>query len=190
MGWGTWAKIIGKGALAFGTGGASLAMPGVGLASMVGDATSAASKSMASNRGAKTAAMLDQDRLLEEQLLAREAEKRHAQSSAYRSAMVGSHGVNYAPSMRPAGVPGSYQSTATTPEGRAAAGTLYSEGMRRLLQPDLVSGTTNPILAQDKQRLNLPLDPSVWEKILGIAGPMLSAYGAQQNQKKNQDGTD
>lgn len=37
MKWGSILKLVGKGALAFGTGGASLAAPGVGASSMVGD---------------------------------------------------------------------------------------------------------------------------------------------------------
>ena len=180
--WATIAKLAGKSALAVGTGGASLAAPGVGAMSMIGDVTGAMAKAQAANRGTSAELQLDEQKQFEEQLLARELEKRRAQSAAYRGAMVGSHAVNYQPGIRPAGVPGSYQSTATTPEKRMAGGELYGQTMRRLLQPDLV----NPAAPPDFLRLlNNPefrktMKPSVWEKILQVASVGASAYGAMQ----------
>lgn len=178
MNWGSILKLVGKGALAVGTGGASLAAPGVGLGSMVGDATDLFSKAsgnaaqgMANNRGTGAEIRLDQNADLESQLLAREREKRAAGSAAYRSAMVGQHAANFQPSTRPAGIPGSYQSTGTSPEARMAGGTLFSEGMRRMLGADQVNQTGLPDyknLMNDPEFQNL-LHSGKLEKFLGIA---------------------
>lgn len=155
-------------------GGAGSVLAGLGKTAMskaasggVSDAMSAASQSMASNRGAKTAGMLDEQDAFETQMLNREREKRRAQAGAYRSSMVGNLNESFTPSVRPAGVPGSY--APPNDESRLAGGEIYGQGMRRLLQPDLVNQQAPPPL----NRLNLPLDPSKGESALGW-GSMLA----------------
>lgn len=152
----------------------------------VGKGMGDASNSMAKNRGTMAELMLDQNKDLEQQLMAREQEKRAAQSGAYRNAMVGSHAMNYQPSARPAGVPGSYQSTALSPQSRDTGGLLYREAMQRMLAPDMVNQTGMPTyrnMAEDPQFQD-QLKAGKLEKGLGMGSWISPLAGALLNRGK------
>lgn len=162
---------VGGGAIAAPfTGGASLAT----ILPAIGAGAGAAANAMAGNRGAKADAMLDQQRQMEALLLAREQEKRAARSSAYRDAMISNLGLNFRPATRPAGVTAPSYTTGSSPEQKMAAGEIFRQAQRRLLQPDLVQAEALPAL----QNLNLPLNPSFWERLLGYGGIAANIAGA------------
>jgi hypothetical protein len=177
--WSNLAKIGGFAAAPF-TGGASipLGMAAGGALDAFGKASGAAGQGMASNRGTKAELMLDEQSDFERQLLARELEKRAARSAAYRDAVVGAHGMNFQPAVRPGSVttPSYYQPSA---ERQLAAEELFRQGNRRLLQPDLVNASAPPALQRlmDNPEFLRTLSPSIWEKLLGIAGVAAPAAG-------------
>lgn len=193
--WGTIAKLIGKGALAVGTGGSSLALPGVGASSMVGDAlggfgkaAGGAAQAQASNRGTKAELMMDQHSQMEQELLRREMEKRTARAAAYRDAMVGSHAMGFEAAPRPAAITTpSY--VKPNPGGQLAAGELFRQGNRRLLQPDLVNpGGMSPYQSlMENPEFMKTMKPGLWEKILGIAGVAAPAAGMFMGKGNNSD---
>jgi hypothetical protein len=175
MGW-SWLGKVGKiaaGVAAPFTGGASLsAIPAIdgiskGLAS--------GSQAAASNRGTKAEIMMDQNAQLEQQLLAREQEKRQAQAQAYRAAMMGNYAQNYKPLSRPSGVPGTYEATAGTGElGKI----LQKQAMTRLGASDLnnMTGMQPYRNLANYEQFKKTLDPGFWEKLSGIgsvAAPIL-----------------
>lgn len=178
MGWG-WLKSIGKigaGIAAPFTGGASLAaIPAIDA---IGAGAGAASQASASNRGTKAELLLDQNRDLEQQLLAREADKRAAQRQAYAAAMMGERGQSWSPLSRPAGVPGSYNGL--TDASRGVSSELFNQAMARMKAPDMQAQSGVPAyrnLAQDPEFLKT-MKPGFWEKFGGILGAGASAYGA------------
>lgn len=193
MGWlSTLGKLVGKGALAVGTGGASLAMPGVGAGSMIGDvagaATGGAANAMANNRGTSAALQLDQNRDLENQLIAREQEKRSARNDAYKNAIRGSIAYNYDPSKAFAGAPAGMPhfditgGTMGNPQAHAAGDELVKQSMNRLTQPDLQvnGGAAMPAYRNlwTDPEFRKTLNPGTWEKILGgisVAAPIAGA---------------
>lgn len=190
MGWGSILKGLGKvgaGIAAPFTGGASLmAIP---MIDAIGAGAGAASQASASNRGTKADLMLQQQGQLEQQLLAREAEKRDAQRSAYRAAMAGDYAANWKPLTRPAGVP----SAGTQPMSQNAIDTgnmLYNQGRMRLGADDLntrdsMSGMPAYRNLTNDKEFKKTLSPGFWEKlggIVGAAGPALSrGFGGQQS---------
>jgi hypothetical protein len=150
----------------------------------LGKGAGAASQAAASNRGTKAEIMMDTNALLEQQLLAREAEKRDAQKSAYRAAMMGDYTANWKPLGRPAGVP-SMGYPEMTPRSIEAGNMLYNQGRMRLGADDLNSRDSMSgmpaynDLTKNKEFMNT-LSPGFWEKIGGIAGWAAPAVGAMR----------
>jgi hypothetical protein len=175
--WSTLGKI-GAGVAAPFTGGASLAaIPAIDAASK---ALGSGSQAAASNRGTKAELMMDQNRDLEAQLLAREREKRDAQQQAYRAAMTGAHATSWKPLARPAGIPGSYRPMDAL--GLDAGRMLNQQGRMRLGADDLNSRDSMSgmpayrDLTKDKQ-FQKTLNPGFWEKLAGVGSAVLPLVG-------------
>ncbi len=167
------------------TGGASLALaPLTGAAGGALDALGAgaagASQAAASNRGTKAELLLDQNRDLESQLIMREREKRDAQKQAYRAAMGGEYASSFKPSVRPAGIPGSYEGP--TQASRDIGATLYKQAMSRLQSPDLnnMRGMQPYNDLSKNKEFTKTMSPGFWEKlgnITSVAAPALGRLG-------------
>lgn len=107
----------------------------------VGSALGASAQSQAANRGTMAELMLDQNSDLERQLLAREQEKRDAQSNSYSNMMMGQHAANWEPRAGP------YAPTQVKPmsaEQKAAGTQLYEQALKRMNMPDLQNPTGMP----------------------------------------------
>jgi hypothetical protein len=143
----------------------------------LGAGAGGASRAAASNRGTQAELMLGQNEDLERQLMAREIDKRQAQSQAYRAAMSGEYANSFKPSVRPAHISGSYEGP--TDASRGIGSELYNQAMARLRLPDLASPTGMPTYR------NLANDPdfkktqkaSKWEKVGGVASWLLPLAG-------------
>lgn len=166
------------------TGGASLAaIPALNAFDKVGAAAGGAANAMAHNRGTKAGLMLDQNDALEQQLLAREREKRDARSSSYRDMMVGANTMNWQPNARPAGMAPSRRPPMSE-QGQVAGGALYNQALARMGAPDLSTHAGNSgmpayrNLANDKDFKNTQKS-GIMEKLLGIgsvAAPFVGSY--------------
>jgi len=181
MGWGNFFGTIGKigaGIAAPFTGGASLmAIPAIDALSK---GAGSASQSMASNRGTKAEMMMDQNRDLESQLLAREAEKREAQANAYKNAMRSDMAVNWKPTVRPEGIPNISYNAGPSAAGRDIASTMFNQSKSRLGAPDLQNQQGMQAyrnLANDKE-FGKTQKSGFWEKLLGIASGVAPIAGA------------
>lgn len=163
---------IGAGIAAPFTGGASLAaIPAIDA---IGKAAGGAAGAMANNRGAAGAMKLDEQAQFEQQLLAREEEKRRARNDAMKQSVYASLLGQFHPGARPAGISASPFASLGA-GGTMAANEVGSQSMRRLLQPDLVNPSAPPALT--RLDLSKELKPSLWEKLLGagsVAAPLLS----------------
>ena len=169
-------------------------VPGVGAGiDALSGGMGKASQSMASNRGEKAGLMLDQNRDLESQLLAREQEKRSARDNAYRNAIMGSMAYNYRPTEGPPGtnVVRFGGGAIGNPQARAAGDELMKQSMNRMTQPDLTvdGGGSMPAyrnLWQDKE-FRKTLSPGIMERIFGY-GSAVSPLVAQLMQRARGDG--
>jgi hypothetical protein len=176
------AKIGGYVAAPF-TGGASIGVGNAigGALDAVGSGAGNASQAAASNRGTKAQLMMDQNRDLESQLLARAQEQRAARSQAYKAAMMGEYANSFKPSARPPGISGSYEGL--TDASRGVGSELYKQAMMRLQSPDLASSGANQglpaynNLMQNKEFLKT-MKPGFWEKFGGIVGAAAPVAGA------------
>lgn len=181
-----WSKIakIGSMVAAPFTGGASLtAMPMIDAASK---GLGAAAQSSASNRGTKAEIMMDQNSALEQQLLAREREKREAQGDAYKNAVRADMAQTWKPAARPANIPTISYGGGLSPEGLHAARLLGNQARTRLEAPDLQQGQggmpSYRDLTKDKD-FQKTMNPSIWEKIGGIASAALPLLGGALSAK-------
>lgn len=160
MNWGKILKIAGKGALAFGTGGASLALPGVGAQSMLHDVVGDAGKGMA--------AMSDQaaqNRLIESQV----AQKGPAaDAEAMRNMMHASYVAN-----------GGYKAPATDP----LAG-LSSFGGAGVKMPSFGFGPS--AATPEAQSFNQQMQDALLKRIK--AGQPLTMSGVQPAGKMEKTG--
>lgn len=195
--WSKLAKIGGVAAAPF-TGGLSIPI-GNAIGEMtegVGRGAGAAAQGAAQNRGSKAELMMDAQSDLERQLLAREEEKRSAQMDAYRKAMYGANNIQWQQAQRPAGVPMIQFTRGPGDMGRMAGGELYSQAMRRMLQPDLVNPTGMPEYkplmdpAQMQKEFQKSLSPGFWEKLGGyggFAGPAVGSFMKLMAGKQDKD---
>lgn len=176
MGWLSGLTRIGGAIAAPFTGGASIpiSQAAAGMMDQVGKGAGAAASSAAQGRGSKAEMMMDLQDKLENQLLAREMEKREAQSDAYRKTQQAARTMQWKPAMRPAGVPNISFTSGPGDMGRASAATLYGQAMNRLQAPDLqnMSGMPEykPLMDPAKMRSDFQksLSPGFWERLAGI----------------------
>jgi hypothetical protein len=155
--------IVGGIAAAPFTGGASL-IPS--LISAGGAAASAAAGAQANNRGQQASFDLQSQDAFERELMAREMNQRANRNDALKQSVLSSMLSNYHPSARPAGMPQSPFSLGQT--GTDALNFEAQDALKRLQ-----AGDTLPPL----QRVTAP-KAGMLEKILSIAGPAASIYGA------------
>jgi hypothetical protein len=144
------------------------------------------SKAEASNRGTKAEMMMDSQSDLERQLLAREQEKRDAQSSAYRNAIMGDAAVNWMPARRPQGT-ANISFVNPSMNARAAGATLFDQAMARMNAPDLQNQSGMPAyrdLTKDKEFQNT-MKPGIMERITGIGGMVAPLAGALAKPTQN-----
>ena len=178
---------VGAGVAAPFTGGASLAaIPAIDA---FGKAAGGGAQAMASNRGTKAELLMDSQKALEEQLLARELEKRQAGSDAYKKSIMASLAANW---QSPSGPPGVTPVRFGGPNGpgndmnRMAGGEMFGQSMRRLLQPDLVNPTGMPAYQSmmDNPAFKKTMNPGILEKLLGIASvaaPVAGMFGGDDD---------
>lgn len=176
---GLW-KTIGKGlavAAAPFTGGTSLSA--IPFIDAIGSGAGKAAQSMASNRGARASTQVDLQDQLEQQLLAREANTRAAQSDAYRKAVMGDLASSWRPAARPTGTP-TISFGGPSERGMTAGSELFEQAMSRMRQPDIAQQRGLPPLK------DLSRDPEFQktqksgflEKLLGVGSavaPIISA---------------
>lgn len=142
-----------------------------------------ASQAAASNRGTQAELALDQNSDLEKQLLAREEDKRRAQTQAYNAAQTGDRAATWQPLSRPAGVPGSYQGSSAGSQG--AGSELFNQAMARMKAPDLQNPTGMPAyknLANDPT-FQSNLKPGTMENITGYGSWLTPLIGTLLNRK-------
>jgi len=172
------------GAADFFTGGATIpahaSMAASDLARIGGGGAGAASQSAAQNRGVMAALLRDAAADREDQLLQREAEKRTAQSDAYKKAMLADFLGNWRPANRPGGVPTISFTDGPSGEARDVSSVLFNQARGRLNLDDLQNPTGMPQYQalMDDPRFTKLLSPSKWEKtggIMSILGPMLGS---------------
>lgn len=183
------------------TGGGSLALLPTVL-SAGGAVASAMSGSAAANRDAKATASLaqqkeqdQQQRDFQDQMIARETSDRAGQSDAWKKLQQASYvaggGANQAPTMTTSGralAPTSFSPKAAGADEVAAATALQGQTRDDLMAGRFHTngGAPTPLTAPKPFVFDPKLlDPSIWEKLGGIAGPALGAIGGMMGQKSN-----
>lgn len=152
-------------------------------AEMASRALGNASQASAQNRGTQAEIGLDMNDQLERQLINREEEKRKAQSSAYKNAMLGDRASTWAPLARPEGISGSYQPMSQA--GKAAGSELYKQAMARMSAPDLQDQGGMPAyknLSTDPEYAK-NLKPGIAERVAGAGSWALPLVSAVLNRK-------
>ena len=170
--WGSLLKIGGAVAAPF-TGGASLALTGLGAG------LGAASQGMANNRGEKFAGQMDLERLmlereqqLQNQQIDREQEGRAGASDAWRKLLSTQHTL--APGARPQLSPYSIAPRQPNEAEQVGANYLGGQSLARLQNGNPIPQVTQHPLQVDPKLLN-----AGWlERLLGIGGAGLGVYGA------------
>ena len=159
---------LGAGVAAPFTGGASLSA--IPLIDALGKGASSAAQSMAGNRGTAAELTLDANQQFEQQLLARELEKRTARNDALRQSVFGSLLAGYQAPTRPNGMPrAAFGNLGAV--GTDAAQFAAQDALNRLRAGDMMPALQRPDLSKNTKS-------SIWEKLLGIGGAAASAYGA------------
>lgn len=150
-----------------------------GLFDSISAGTGGAAQSMANNRGTMAEIMLDANTELERAMIARELEKRNAQSHAYNSQMTGQLAQNFRPAPRMDPRMGASYTTGSTPEQVLAGRALEQQGRERMAQPDIANPTGMPKyrnMMEDPEFLKA-LKPGIGEKILGWASGLAPFAG-------------
>lgn len=151
------------------TGGTSLAWLPAAIGAG-GAALSSASGSMANNRGTSAELTLDANRQFEDELLKREMEKRANRNDALKQSVFASLLSQYHPAQRPMGISQSpFQGLGDI--GGQATNFAAQDALTRLKAGDQLPALQRPDLSKF-------MNPSAWERILGIAGAGMGAYGA------------
>lgn len=183
--WSTIGKGLGIAAAPF-TGGASLAaIPAIDA---ISKGMGNASQAQASNRGTKAELMLDQNSALERELLAREAEKRQAQGTAYQNAVRADYANNFKPAARPEGIPNISFGPGLSQAGKGASSELFNQAMTRLQAPDLSRGQTGMPAYKDlstNKDFKKTLTPGIWERILGYGSALSPIVGGLYGGRSN-----
>lgn len=149
-----------------------------------GAALGAFSQGQATNRGEKFGGQLeleqllmDRDRQLFDQRVARETEGRTGQSDAWRKLLAGSRTLS--PGTRPQLSPYSKAPRGITAQEQTGADALVQEALARLQGG-------NPIPAVTQRPVNVDpklLDAGLWENIAGAAGPGLAFWSMLKQPK-------
>lgn len=149
---------------------------------MIGNGLARSAQAQAMNRGTQAELMLDQNDALERQLLAREQEKRSAQSNAFRNMIIGDRAQTWEPLARPDRInpEGRPAYAGMTPAGKAAGGQLFQQALQRMQSPDLQNQTGMPAyndLSKNKQFTDTQ-HAGLGEKAAGIGSwgvPLMNA---------------
>lgn len=187
--WSTLAKVAGIVGAPF-TGGASLIPT---IASAAGDAIGAATSASAKNRGTKIDAGLAEEQVnqnrqqeLRNSLVQREQDRRAGGNNAFRELqhaqyLQGAGGYTPKNGLKSFGFG---PKASTDYEKQMAANYAQEQGQRLEAKDSLTPQVTDPGAYQIDPKL---MNSSMWEKLGGIAAPILSGYGDIANQQQQEE---
>lgn len=132
-------------------------------------------QAQASNRGTAAELALDSNAALEDQLLAREREKRNAQNQAYTNMMLGDRATSWKPLARPTGISGSYEGM--TPRAQASGDMLFQQALARMKAPDLANGQGGMQPYRPVNAVEQYGKPGIGEKAMGYGAAALPLLG-------------
>lgn len=134
----------------------------------------------AANRGTQAERLLDTQKTLEEQLIAREQEKRAAQSDAYSKAMRADLAKNWKPATRPGNIPTISFTSGPSAEARGVSDELFKQAAARMKAPDLQNQTGMPTYKDPTQdpELRRTQRPGIGERLSGYGAAALPLVGA------------